>query len=81
MNPHTTHEPPQPTDWPHGHVGVILTGPDQDECLAVRIHDSVHYLHATTARELQKMLQSQLSAVNRQVKATNKALDTSIPLI
>jgi hypothetical protein len=49
---HTTHEPTPPINWPDGHVGVTQTDAATEECLAVRIHDLVHYQHATTARKL-----------------------------
>ena len=29
--------------------------PEVDECIRVSIHGHVHYLHSTTARELEKM--------------------------
>lgn len=51
-----THEPEVPRDWPDGHVGVALTGDDQDECIEITIHGVRHYLHSSTARELSNML-------------------------
>ena len=59
-----THEPPQPHNWPDGHVGVALTGPDQEECIEVTIHGVRHYLHSTTAEELRKMLSSRIDEWN-----------------
>jgi hypothetical protein len=52
-----THEPEVPIiNWPNGHVAVDLTGAVDDECIVVTVHGVKHYLHTTTARELQKML-------------------------
>ena len=51
-----TSEPAIPQNWPAGHVGVILTGDDRDECIEITIHGVRHYLHSTTARELSNML-------------------------
>lgn len=59
-----THEPPLPQNWPHGHVGVALTGDDQDECIEVTIHGVRHYLHTSTARELSQMLSSRIDEWN-----------------
>jgi hypothetical protein len=60
-----THEPEVPQNWPTGHVRVELTGPDEHECLKVWIHGHTHYLHATTARELTKMLGSCIDDYNK----------------
>lgn len=54
-----------PRNWPEGHVLVKLTGDDQGECIEVTIHGVPHYLHSTTARELQKMLSSNLATWNK----------------
>lgn len=51
-----TWEPERPHNWPRGHVDVKLTGDDQLECILVEIHGVKHYLHTTTAKELEKML-------------------------
>lgn len=59
-----THEPPLPENWPHGHVGVALTGDDQEECIEVTIHGVRHYLHSTTAQELSKMLRTRIDEWN-----------------
>lgn len=59
-----THEPDQPIDWPHGHVGVDLTPDDVGECVLVTIHGVQHYLHSTTARELNTMLEAKLDEWN-----------------
>ncbi|MDP9988603.1 hypothetical protein J2S98_003791 [Arthrobacter oryzae] len=59
-----THEPPQPQNWPDGHVGVALTGDDQEECIEVTIHGVRHYLHSTTAEELSKKLRSRIDEWN-----------------
>lgn len=64
-----THEPDQPKDWPDGHVGVALTGSDQGECIEVTIHGVRHYLHATTAEELSKMLKARIEEWNETAKA------------
>jgi len=47
-----THEPPNPTNWPHSNVNVELTGDDEDECVCVTIHGQRHYLHMSTLAEL-----------------------------
>jgi len=60
-----THEPTEPLPgWPKSHVSSELTGDDQFECVRVTIHGVEHYLHATTARELQLMLEENLKAYN-----------------
>ncbi|NWF25219.1 hypothetical protein HW130_02900 [Streptomyces sp. PKU-EA00015] len=60
-----TREPEQPLpDWPKSHVSAELTGDDQFECVLVTIHGVEHYLHASTARELQLMLDSKLKEYN-----------------
>jgi hypothetical protein len=64
-NSKETHEPDEPIDWPRGHVRVELTGDDQEECITVWIHGRTHYLHSTTARELQKMLETRLAEWNK----------------
>ncbi len=43
---------------------MTLTGDDQDECVAVTIHGVTHYLHSTTAAELQKALSERLREWN-----------------
>ena len=65
MTKHTTHEPPEPIDWPHGHICVVLTGDDAEECIKITIHDTEHFLHATTARELHNMLGQRLDDFNK----------------
>lgn len=62
--PSETHEPDEPHDWPHGHVDVQLTDDDHDECIEVTIHGVRHYLHSTTARELNIMLADRLEEWN-----------------
>lgn len=62
--PPVTHEPTVPENWPDGHVSVRLTADDVLECLAVTIHGVQHYLHATTARELEKMVHGVLEEYN-----------------
>lgn len=60
-----THEPDLPENWPHGHVGVAITDDDQDECIEVTIHGVRHYLHSTTAKELNNMLSSRIDEWNK----------------
>lgn len=56
---HITHEPYEPINFPKGHVNVYpIESLDIAECSAIKIHDSLHYLHDTTACELYKMLKS-----------------------
>lgn len=56
---HITHEPYEPINFPKGHVNVYpIESLDVAECSAIKIHDSLHYLHDTTACELYKMLKS-----------------------
>jgi hypothetical protein len=64
-----THEPLTPVDWPHGHVRAELTCNEDDECVKIWIHGHTHYLHATTARELEKMLGSRLAEYNKKTDA------------
>lgn len=59
-----THEPKQPHNWPDGHVAVALTGDEIGECIQVTVHGVAHYLHATTAQELSKMLIARLEEWN-----------------
>jgi hypothetical protein len=59
-----TFEPEIPQNWPEGHVGVALTDNDVDECIAVTIHGTRHYLHSSTARELSNMLLARLDEWN-----------------
>ncbi|WP_413099061.1 hypothetical protein [Streptomyces sp. Inha503] len=60
-----THEPDSPLPgWPRSHVDSELTDPDSDECVVVTIHGIRHYLHATTARELQAALGKTLVEYN-----------------
>lgn len=59
-----THEPAVPQNWPEGHVSVALTDADQDECLEITIHGVKHYLHSTTARELNNMLIAKIDEWN-----------------
>lgn len=59
-----THEPPEPTNWPTGHVSVARTDESETECLVVTIHGESHYLHATTARALANMLFLTLNQYN-----------------
>lgn len=60
-----THEPDMPLPgWPESHVRAELTGDDQFECVLVTIHGVKHYVHASTARELQLMLEGMLKKYN-----------------
>lgn len=59
-----THEPSVPQNWPEGHVSVVLTDDDSEECVEVTIHGVRHYIHSTTARELTNMLTSRLEEWN-----------------
>lgn len=62
--PAETHEPAVPVNWPEGHVKVEMTGDDDLECITVTIHGVRHYLHATTARELELALHRKLDEWN-----------------
>lgn len=62
--PPQTREPVQPVNWPDGHVAVELTDLSESECVKVTVHGVDHYLHATTARELQKKLSASLDEHN-----------------
>ncbi len=64
-----THEPEVPRNWPDGHVAVALTGDDQGECIEVTIHGVQHYLHSTTAQELNRMLSSRINEWNKHARA------------
>lgn len=60
-----THEPPQSLPgWPESHVSAELTGDDEFECVVVTVHGVKHYVHASTARELQLMLEDALKEYN-----------------
>ena len=60
-----TREPEEPLPgWPASHVAAELTGDDDFECVRVTVHGVEHYLHATTARELQNALGSRLDEYN-----------------
>ncbi|MER5556367.1 hypothetical protein ABT001_32720 [Streptomyces sp. NPDC002793] len=60
-----TREPVQPLPgWPESHVSAELTGDDEFECVVVTIHGVKHYVHASTARELQLMLEGSLKRYN-----------------
>lgn len=62
---HETREPDEPLPgWPQSHVAAELTDDDDFECVRVTIHGVQHYLHASTARELQKALGSRLDEYN-----------------
>lgn len=62
--PAVTHEPAVPRNWPDGHVGIVMSGVDQKECIEVTIHGVKHYLHSTTARELSNMLLARIDEWN-----------------
>lgn len=64
-----THEPDVPQNWPDGHVAVALTGNEQDECIEVMIHGVRHYLHSSTAQELNRMLGSRIEEWNKTAQA------------
>lgn len=68
MKKHTTHEPSQPNNWPNGHVSCELTGDDTSECMIITIHGIEHYLHASTSRELEKMIHNQLETFNQKCR-------------
>lgn len=60
-----TREPLQPLpDWPQSHVSAELTDDDEFECVVVTVHGVKHYVHASTARELQLMLEGTLKQYN-----------------
>jgi hypothetical protein len=78
----TTHEPCEPLpNWPESHVSVKLTDASALECVKVTVHGVEHYLHATTARELEQMLTRELITYNKQVKQLNRASGTRFPLV
>lgn len=65
-----THEPDMPLPgWPSSHAACALTDADQDECVVVTVHGVEHYLHATTARELQESLSKTLVEYNARCDA------------
>lgn len=78
-----THEPREPKNWPFGHVSVEYIGNDAnvDECVKIVIHGSTHYLHATTARELEKMVHHALDEHNSTVDIANRIHGTQIPRV
>lgn len=64
-----THEPEVPVSWPEGHVGVELTGPEHLECIEIVVHGVTHYVHSTTARALQNMLEVRLAEWNKSARS------------
>lgn len=50
-------------------MGVTITDPDDDECIEVTIHGVRHYLHSTTARELNNMLGKRLDEWNETARS------------
>ena len=76
-----THEPHKTINWPEGHVKVALTDDSKEECIAIIIHGYTHYLHSTTARELEKMLHATLTEYNKRVTQCNAQNGLNIPLV
>lgn len=67
---HVTHEPEVPVNWPEGHVEVVSVFDDPvSECLKIRIHDSEHYLHRTTALALARQLGDYFDQLSARDKA------------
>jgi predicted phosphohydrolase len=64
-----THEPAVPQNWPDGHVSVTLTDSNVDECIEVTIHGVKHFLHSTTARELNNRLTARIDTWNATARA------------
>lgn len=74
-----THEPEEPQNWPAGHVRVDLSNPEDHECVRVWIHGHLHFLHATTARELAKELEKCLAEYNQIVSSASETYGVIIP--
>jgi hypothetical protein len=69
-----THEPEiLPGNGSFPQIEVFLSGPDFKECIGVRIHGQVHYLHSTTARMLDFRLQGALDVWNGRLRAAKAA--------
>lgn len=74
-----THEPNfLPGDGSFPQIEVFLTGHEVKECIGVRIHGQVHYIHSTTARMLDYRLQGALDVWNQRLREA-KARDPTNP--
>lgn len=67
--PPPTHEPVVPGDETYPQIEVFLTGDEAKECIGVRIHGQLHYLHATSSRVLEQRLHKALDSWNVTVRA------------
>ncbi len=67
ISPAPTHEPPV-IDSEFAQLEVFLTGEDVEECVGLRIHGAVHYLHSTSARVLERRLNDVLGLWNQSVR-------------
>ena len=78
-----THEPVNSlAGWPKSHVNVqLVLDTSVNECVLLTVHEQLHYLHATTARELQRMLEDELARYNRDVDTANEKYGTRIPYV
>jgi hypothetical protein len=66
--PAETHEPLVPVNWPEGHVSAEITDDDDLECIVVTVHGVRHYLHSTTARELELAIKRKLDQWNAKAR-------------
>jgi hypothetical protein len=64
-----TREPPfLPGDSSFPQIEVYLTGDEATECIGVRIHGQLHYLHASSARALEQRVHAALEKWNQTVR-------------
>jgi hypothetical protein len=63
-----THEPEYVPANTFPQIEVFLTGDEAKECLGVRIHGQLHYLHATSSRVLEQRIHAALEEWNRTVR-------------
>ncbi len=69
-----THEPDSiPADGSYPQIEVFLTDDKVRECIGVKIHGQVHYLHATSARMLDYRLQGAIDVWNQRLREAKAA--------
>jgi hypothetical protein len=68
-----TREPEGPGNPTFPQIEVFLTKPDVKECIGIRIHGRLHYLHSTTARMLEYRLHGALDVWNERLREAKAA--------
>lgn len=66
--PIPTREPRIPGDESYPQTEVFLTGDEAEECVGVRIHGQLHYLHAPSSRALERRLHAVLETWNQSIR-------------